>query len=651
MKKYYFIFLIIFLLTIQADSDSSDWPVYKGNIYFTGNNDEIIVKNNNLKWLFQGDDRVFNPVVSDDKIYFTDAKSNVYCLDEEYGKLVWKINLKQISAQFRAFSRSAGKVKYPLIKGNTLFLSDPIAIYAINKNNGRVLWARTGMRQENLKPDLSGRLSSPMVDGIYADPVILENNIFYGTRNTFISREIRNGHENWTNDLIKTYSGFPTFYDDLIFSQSMDYGKGKYTVHCLKADTGKEIWSQSIKSPLKIYPPVVYKEKVYIPSGKSIYCLDLKTGEKIWIKEYTDLITSSLSFTDRSILFSISNSDIAVIDPGNGNIIRIIKTAPQSGPYFVTINDQIYIAYNKNEYVNSKKVPYGMLKAVNLSDNNTIWDYKTPFPGAVSQPSASNGILFLPAGNYLYAIGTEYYNRIVDGGSGYAIAPGQEKHDKDKTEPLPEQPRISGEKPPAMQDIKTRKLKVSVTDKDGKEIPAVVGIRKREKGKTVYSKQQKVDKTGIIDVPEGDGIELLFTSPGYVPRKEIVKNDEKTKNVILDKIAPGKSYTVGNIFFELDQAYLKKESIDILDKLIMVMKENPNLKVEVRGYTDSTGDEDHNQKLSEKRADAVIEYMIKNGISPERLDSKGFGEKNPIASNDTEEGRRKNRRTEFYFKK
>jgi OmpA-OmpF porin, OOP family len=108
---------------------------------------------------------------------------------------------------------------------------------------------------------------------------------------------------------------------------------------------------------------------------------------------------------------------------------------------------------------------------------------------------------------------------------------------------------------------------------------------------------------------------------------------------------------VENIHFEFDKWYLKKKSLDILDRIINVMKGRRNLKIEVRGHTDSTGKPSYNKKLSEKRADAVVEYMIKNGISPERVVSKGLGETKPIASNKTREGRRKNRRTEFFFLK
>jgi outer membrane protein OmpA-like peptidoglycan-associated protein/outer membrane protein assembly factor BamB len=653
IKKIFFINLylfIIFSVIIPESAQSSDWPIYKGNIYFTGNNDEIIVRNNNLKWLFQADDRVYNPVVSDGRIFFLDQKGNVYCLDEEYGKLIWKINLKDISAQFKAYSKSAGKAKYPLVKDNTLFLSDPIAIYAINKKNGEIFWARTGMRQQNARPDLAGRLSKPMVDGIYADPIILDNNIFYGTRNTFVSREIKNGHDIWTNDSIKTYSGFPTFYDDLIFSQSMDFGNGTYIVHCLKADTGKEVWSQTIKKPVKILPPVVYKDKVYIPSDTTMYCLDLKTGNKIWNKEYEGIITSNPSFTDRSILFTIDNKDIIVTDPDNGSILKKVQMPPQSGPSFVTIRDQLYVAYNSHESIKERDVPYGILKAVNFNDNSSIWTYKTPFPGAISQPIASQGIMFFPAGNYLYAIGTEYYARVIEGGSGHAVAPGQPKLTKEGEEVMPDQPRLSPDKRPEPEKIKTRKMQIAIMDKDNKGLPADIEIKKREKDRIVYSEKKRVDKTGLIDVPEGDGIELLVTSEGYMPKKEIVNNSDKEKRITLDKIEKGRSYTVNNILFEFDKSYLKKESIDILDKLIKIMKENSDLRIEVSGHTDSVGDKVYNQKLSERRADAVIEYMIKNGISPERLNSIGFGETKPVASNATEEGRSKNRRTEFFIK-
>jgi outer membrane protein assembly factor BamB len=143
MKRHLVVLIILLIMTNMAAA--SDWPIYKGNIFFTGNNDEITVKNNNLKWLYQATDMVYNPIISDGMVFFVDIKKNVYCLEEESGKLLWKINLKELSAQFGS-DKSAGKVKYPLVKDQRLILTDNFVIYCLDKRTGKPLWARTGMR-------------------------------------------------------------------------------------------------------------------------------------------------------------------------------------------------------------------------------------------------------------------------------------------------------------------------------------------------------------------------------------------------------------------------------------------------------------------------------------------------------------------------
>jgi len=78
-----------------------------------------------------------------------------------------------------------------------------------------------------------------------------------------------------------------------------------------------------------------------------------------------------------------------------------------------------------------------------------------------------------------------------------------------------------------------------------------------------------------------------------------------------------------------------------------VMKDKPGMKVSVEGHTDSIGSEAYNQRLSERRAQAVRDYMIENGISPGRVATRGFGKSRPVASNETAEGRAQNRRVEI----
>jgi len=669
------------VLVIQVGVHAQDWPIYKGNLYFTGNNDEIIVKNSNLKWLFQADDRTFNPVVSDGRVYFLDQKADLYCLDEEYGRQLWKVDFQKISAQFKAFSKSAGKVKYPLIKENTLFLSDPIAIYALDKRSGSVLWARTGMREEKLPSaasGLTGRSPLPMVDGIYADPVINEDSIYYGTRNMFLSREIRNGHEGWENRDIKTYSAYPTFYDDTIITQSMDFQKNEYKVIRLEARTGKEIWSKQLEKPERIFPPVVYNSKVYVPANKSLYCIDYKTGQSLWSKDYGRFISSNPSFTDRAILFTLDNSDVAVVDPDNGSIIKSVSLGKGASPYFVTVRDYLYLAYNEKRVVSGKEVVYGTVKAVNFNDNSVMWTFVTPFPGPVSQPVAKGGILFFPSGNYIYALGTEYYAKVVQGGDGYAVtdnkksptADDQKKRiedalaamDPDKTKKPQDQrndtagrtqpkPAETAKPLPAQEEkkLQLKDLEVTIGDESGKPITAQVEIRKWENGRLVYNETKNVTGKSVLKVPTGEGVEITASSNGYIPKKEILSGNEKDKEIRLDKIQKGKNFVVDNINFEFNKAYLKKESINLLDRVVRIMKENPALKIEVRGHTDNIGDAAYNQKLSERRADAVAEYMIKQGISPERIRSKGFGMTKPLVPNDSEKNRAKNRRTEFTF--
>lgn len=625
-------------LTIFA---KEDWPIYKGNIYFTGNNDEIIVKNNNLKWLFQAHSRVFNPIVSDKRVYFLDRKGFVYCVDEEYGKIIWKFNIRQYSSRFKRLSRSAGKIKYPLIKGNLLILTDPIAIYAFDKRTGRVLWARTAMSL-NRSTDQSMYSRSrhyAYVSGIYSNPVIKGDKIIYGSRKVFMARNIRNGHMQWNNNTIKTFSGFPTFYDRLLFTQSMNYSSGMYEIYCMNSATGNVLWRVAVEKPFKIFSPVVYKKKLYIPSSKTMYCLSIKDGSLIWRKKYKKYITSHPSFTDRAILFTVDNSDIQVIDPKNGTIKKTLEIGKRSSPHYVTVRNQVYVARNYFKRIGGRKIAYGRVHALNFDTTGEIWSYTTPFPGAVSQPVAAKGILFIPAGNYLYAIGTQFYNRVVDGGSGYAVKPNKDGK-KDPTH------RYNKKNPGARG---TKQIKIKVTDKNGKNIDAVVTVKKRKKGKIVYERKYYIKGKKKIRIPSGGGVEIITSKKGYLPKKTVIKRGDDNKKIVLDKIKRGSGFVVNNINFESEKWYLKKSSLDILNELYEMMRMNSSLRIEVRGFTDSLGTISYNQRLSERRSDSVRAYLIKRGISPLRIRSRGFGEKKPIASNRTAAGRKKNRRTEFFF--
>jgi OOP family OmpA-OmpF porin len=110
---------------------------------------------------------------------------------------------------------------------------------------------------------------------------------------------------------------------------------------------------------------------------------------------------------------------------------------------------------------------------------------------------------------------------------------------------------------------------------------------------------------------------------------------------------PPKKLVLEGVNFDNDKATLRPESIAVLDKAAESLKEWGDVKVEVAGHTDSVSGDDYNMKLSQNRAETVRSYLISKGIAADRLTAKGYGESSPVADNETEEGRFKNRRVEL----
>jgi len=126
-----------------------------------------------------------------------------------------------------------------------------------------------------------------------------------------------------------------------------------------------------------------------------------------------------------------------------------------------------------------------------------------------------------------------------------------------------------------------------------------------------------------------------------------VKEDDLSKEILEE----GKMIRLKDVFFEFDQAELLPRSFMELRKLLKIMRENPQMVIEIRGHTDSWGKDFYNLSLSEKRAKAVVEYLNRHKIETGRTKYKGFGSQQPIAENETKEGRKMNRRVEFLILK
>jgi outer membrane protein OmpA-like peptidoglycan-associated protein/tetratricopeptide (TPR) repeat protein len=139
----------------------------------------------------------------------------------------------------------------------------------------------------------------------------------------------------------------------------------------------------------------------------------------------------------------------------------------------------------------------------------------------------------------------------------------------------------------------------------------------------------------------------LFYSDNFTVEKNASINKPQKLDVYLSKIKAGASFVLRNVFFESNSYSLDPVSHTELDYVVRLLKLNPNTKVEIGGHTDNTGSVAYNVELSGKRAKAVYEYILTKGIDTSQLSYKGYGMAHPLESNDTEEGKAINRRTEL----
>lgn len=146
------------------------------------------------------------------------------------------------------------------------------------------------------------------------------------------------------------------------------------------------------------------------------------------------------------------------------------------------------------------------------------------------------------------------------------------------------------------------------------------------------------------------GEDIVYQST-YVAAKDSITAPVIKLEMEVQPIEVGKHYRLHNIYFAFNSADILANSQKVLDEFIVFLNDHPTLQIGIEGHTDNVGSDEFNLILSENRAKAVYNYLVNNGIDANRLQYKGFGESSPIATNETEEGRAMNRRTEFVILK
>jgi len=204
--------------------------------------------------------------------------------------------------------------------------------------------------------------------------------------------------------------------------------------------------------------------------------------------------------------------------------------------------------------------------------------------------------------------------------------------------------------------VMTTYMKGKVFDADDNQLlRAQFELVDLETGNSIFrSYSDSITGEFLVSIPVNHNYMLNVSRNGYLFFSEnfSLKNTYRSdrpflKDVPLQPLKAGKRIILKNVFYETDSFALKKESTAELNKVIGLLQANPKIKIEISGHTDNTGTPDYNQKLSENRAKTVAKYLISASVNAERVVAKGYGMNNPVASNDTEEGKAQNRRTEL----
>jgi outer membrane protein OmpA-like peptidoglycan-associated protein/tetratricopeptide (TPR) repeat protein len=189
--------------------------------------------------------------------------------------------------------------------------------------------------------------------------------------------------------------------------------------------------------------------------------------------------------------------------------------------------------------------------------------------------------------------------------------------------------------------------------KTSKGLPSSIELTELSTKQLISSVQTDEKGNYLLTLPVGKDYAFNINRKGYLLYSDnflMSKNSGDStyeKNIGLQPIEANATVVLRNIFFDVNKYDLKKESLAELDQVVQLLNENPGLKIEIGGHTDNTGKPADNLILSNNRAKAVVAYLVENKISPSRLVAKGYGANKPIASNQNEEGKAQNRRTEL----
>ncbi|MEN9639733.1 MAG: hypothetical protein RLZZ262_1602 [Bacteroidota bacterium] len=203
-------------------------------------------------------------------------------------------------------------------------------------------------------------------------------------------------------------------------------------------------------------------------------------------------------------------------------------------------------------------------------------------------------------------------------------------------------------------------LKGEVKDDNGepvKDAKVVLNYNESKSSEEVKVNEDDGKFAAVVRIERNENVTLNVKGQDLAFNSRIIATKDAPKPAVakLEVTAPvkaaNKAFVINDINYKTASATLEESSKLILSDFATYLKENPSMQVEIRGHTDNVGDEAKNKSLSAERAYEVLNFLVSAGVNAKQLTYQGFGEEKPIADNATDEGRAKNRRTEFFIKK
>ncbi|MCX7633354.1 MAG: OmpA family protein [Turneriella sp.] len=348
-----------------------------------------------------------------------------------------------------------------------------------------------------------------------------------------------------------------------------------------------------------------------------------------------NLVNYSLSADERTLILNLQRKDtvgrmdlyVSFLQPDDTwseplNLGKEINSAfMEVTPFLAADNKTLYFASNRPGGVGQ----FDMYMSRRLDNSWTHWTEPVNLGPKINTSGNDINYVIAPSGDYaIFASDTPGRGKDL-----YRIA-------------LPEEVRPE----------KSILVYGKVTGKDGKGMPGRVVFERLSDGALLARTETTEDGEFKIHLPRGEVYGVHAESDGYLPQSTTVDLGgesvrEQKLELAMTPIISGAKMPINNIFFKKGSYQLSKESYAELNRLTRILKQYRGVRIEIGGHTDNTGDERSNMELSKNRARAVMDYLIEKGFPRNAIRAVGYGESRPVASNDTEEGRRRNRRVEL----